>query len=89
MTLSDFFSTIAGISGLVVRCNQHAGDGFSFSVQQITQPLRNVRLVVLALLANFVLVPLIALAITRLIPLDQSLQIGVILFGCAPGRPHP
>ena len=59
----------------------------SLSVQQMTQPLKNVRLVILALLANFVVVPLLALAITRLIPLDESLQIGVILFGCAAGAP--
>jgi len=43
---------------------------------QILQPLKNVRLVILALVANFVLVPLLAYGITRLIPLDQSLQIG-------------
>ena len=44
----------------------------------MTQPLKNVRLVVLALLANFVLVPLLAYAIIKVIPLEQSLQIGVV-----------
>ena len=53
----------------------------------MTQPLKNARLVVLALLANFVLVPLLAYAITKVIPLDQSLQIGVILLGTAAGAP--
>jgi len=59
----------------------------SLSVQQMTQPLKNVRLVLLALLANFLLVPLLAYAITKVIPLDQSLQIGVILLGTAAGAP--
>jgi BASS family bile acid:Na+ symporter len=53
----------------------------------MTQPLKNVRLVILALLANFVLVPLLAYATVTVIPLDQSLQIGVILLGTAAGAP--
>ena len=53
----------------------------------MTQPLKNARLVILALLANFVLVPLLAFAITKVIPLDESLQIGVILLGTAAGAP--
>jgi len=59
----------------------------SLSLQQMTQPLKNARLVILALLANFVLVPALAYAITKVIPLDQSLQIGVILLGTAAGAP--
>jgi predicted Na+-dependent transporter len=59
----------------------------SLSVQQMTQPLKNARLVILALLGNFVLVPLLAYAIIKVIPLDQSLQIGVILLGTAAGAP--
>ena len=61
--------------------------GLSLSLQQMTQPLKNTRLVILALLANFVLVPLLAFGIIKLIPLDESLQIGVILFGTAAGSP--
>jgi BASS family bile acid:Na+ symporter len=53
----------------------------------MTQPLKNARLVILALLANFVLVPLLAYAIIKIIPLDPSLQIGVILLGTAAGAP--
>ena len=57
----------------------------SLSLQQMTQPLRTFGLVSLALLANFVLVQLLAFVITKVIPLDQSLQIGVILLGTADG----
>ena len=46
--------------------------GMSLTMAQILQPLKNVRLVVLALLANFVLVPLLAYLIIRVIPLDQD-----------------
>ena len=53
----------------------------------ILQPLKNVRLVVLALLANFVLVPLLAFLITLIIPLEQSLKIGLIVLSTAAGAP--
>jgi Sodium Bile acid symporter family len=60
--------------------------GFSLTVSQIFAPLRSVRLVVLALVGNFVLVPLLAIALTRLIPLSEPLKIGVILLGVAAGQ---
>src|SRR5512139_1409532 len=87
MTLNDFFSAIAGISGLLFVVTSMLAMSLSLSLQQMIRPLKNVRLVILALLANFVLVPLLAYAITKVIPLDQSLQIGVILLGTAAGAP--
>ena len=61
--------------------------GLSLTVSQILAPLRRVRLVVLALVANFVLVPLLAFALTHLIPLSEPLKIGLILLGAAAGAP--
>jgi BASS family bile acid:Na+ symporter len=87
MTLNDFFSAIAGISGLLFVVTSMLAMSLSLSVTQMTQPLKNVRLVILALLANFVLVPLLAFAIIKIIPLDESLQIGVILLATAAGAP--
>lgn len=87
MTLNDFFSAIAGISGLLFVVTSMLAMSLSLSIQQMTQPLKNARLVILALLANFVLVPLLAYAITKVISLDESLQIGVILLGTAAGAP--
>ena len=61
--------------------------GLSLTMAQILQPLKNTRLVILALLANFVLVPLLAYTITLVIPLEQSLQIGLIVLATAAGAP--
>lgn len=61
--------------------------GLSLSLAQIVAPLRRVRLVVLALVANFVLVPLLAFVLTHVIPLSEPLKIGVILLGTAAGAP--
>src|SRR5436190_18165004 len=61
--------------------------GLGLTVVGIIAPLRDVRRVVLSLLANFVLVPLIALAIGALLRLDQPLGVGLLLLGSAAGAP--
>ena len=61
--------------------------GLSLSLHQIVAPLRNAKLVVLALLANFVLMPAAAVAISRLLRLDQPLGIALLLLGAAAGAP--
>ncbi len=55
----------------VVSCMLAVGQGFT--VSQVIAPLRNARLVTFALLANFVLMPLAAMAIAELLQLDGSL----------------
>lgn len=61
--------------------------GLSLTVKQIIDPLRKLKVVLLALLANFVLVPAFAYGILRLIPLNQDLAIGLIIVACAAGAP--
>jgi predicted Na+-dependent transporter len=61
--------------------------GLSLTVAQILQPLKNTRLVIMALATNFVIVPAVAFALSRIIPLDQSVQIGLLLLGTAAGAP--
>jgi predicted Na+-dependent transporter len=45
------------------------------------------RLVIMALATNFVIVPVVAFALSRIIPLEQSVQIGLLLLGTAAGAP--
>ncbi len=87
MTVADLFQAIAGLSGLLFVVASMLAMGMSLTIPQIMAPLRNVRLVVLALLANFVLVPLLAFLIIRLIPMDQSLQVGLAILATAAGAP--
>jgi BASS family bile acid:Na+ symporter len=61
--------------------------GLSLTMQQIIDPLKNTRLVILALVANFILVPIVAYAITLILPLDESVSIGLILLSTAAGAP--
>jgi BASS family bile acid:Na+ symporter len=61
--------------------------GLSLTLAQILAPLHHLRLVLLALVANFVLTPLLALAVTHIIPLSEPLKIGIVLLGVAAGAP--
>lgn len=87
MTIESFLSTIAALSGLTFVVASMLGTGLSLTVAQIVQPLKNVRMVILALLANFVLVPLLAFGIARLLPLDEALRIGLIVLATTAGAP--
>lgn len=61
--------------------------GLSLTVRQILGPLRNVRLVSLTLAANFVLVPLGAVALAKLMNLDAGYGVGLLVLGAAAGAP--
>lgn len=87
MTTAEFFQSIAALSGLLFVVTSMLAMGLSLTVPQIMEPLRNARLVILALLANFVLVPLLAYGITLVVPLDQSLKVGLIILATAAGAP--
>jgi predicted Na+-dependent transporter len=87
MTLADFFEAIAKISLLLFVVTSMLAMGLSLTIPMILQPLKNVKLVVLALLANFVLVPLLAFVITAIIPLEQPLKVGLIVLSTAAGAP--
>ena len=87
MTVAEFFEAIAKVSGLLFVVSSMLAMGLSLMMAQILQPLRNLRLVILALLANFVLVPLLAYGIVRVIPLEQPLQVGLIVLATAAGAP--
>ncbi|MFZ0529145.1 MAG: bile acid:sodium symporter [Propionicimonas sp.] len=87
MTIAALVSTLAALAGLTFVVTSMLATGLSLTVAQIIEPLRNVRLVTLALLANFVLVPLLAFAISRVLPLDPSLQVGLLVLATTAGAP--
>jgi bile acid:Na+ symporter, BASS family len=61
--------------------------GLGLTIGEIVAPLRNGRLVVLSLLANFVLMPLAAVALAKSLRLDEPLGVGLLLLGSAAGAP--
>jgi BASS family bile acid:Na+ symporter len=87
MSLDELLVAVAQIAGLLFIVTSMLAMGMSLTMAQILQPLKNVKLVVLALLANFVLVPLLAYGITLVLPLEQSLKTGLIVLATAAGAP--
>jgi predicted Na+-dependent transporter len=85
--MTEILATLAQLSVLVFVIGSMASMGLSLKMSHIIAPLKNARLVILALVANFVLVPLVAILITLVIPLDEPVRIGLILLATAAGAP--
>jgi len=83
----EILNAILQISVLVFVVSSMLAMGLSLTVSQIIAPLRNARLVVVALVLNFIAVPLIAVGIDALLSLDDGLYIGLILIATAAGAP--
>jgi BASS family bile acid:Na+ symporter len=64
-----------------------AAAGLGLRVRDIVAPFRHGRLVLLAVVANFVLAPAIAYGLTALLPLKEEYEIGLLLLGGAAGAP--
>lgn len=77
-------STVAMVSFVV---SSMLAMGLSLTPAQILKPLRDYRLVALALLGNFVAMPLIAVVLARLLHLQQPFAVGLLVLGCAAGAP--
>src|ERR1051325_6489530 len=61
--------------------------GMSQPLADVVAPLKKPLPVILALLVNFALAPLLAVILTRLIPLQPAHAAGILLLGAAAGAP--
>lgn len=78
---------VLSISTLAFAVSSMLSVGFRYTIQEIITPLRNVRLVIGALVANFVLVPILAYAIMAVFSIGEAREIGLLLVACAAGAP--
>ena len=85
--MAAFLNALSNVFTLAFVVTSMLSMGLALTIPQIIEPLRNARLVILALVANFIVVPAVAFLLSRIIPLDKDLQIGLILFGTAAGAP--
>src|SRR5216110_2217210 len=84
MVLLSKAATVAMLSFVV---SSMLAMGAGLTISQIFEPLRNARLVVLALMANFVLMPLGAFAFSKVLWLDEPFGVGLLVLGCSAGAP--
>ena len=85
--MSDALAAIVQISALVFVVSSMLAMGLSLTIPQIMEPLKNLRLVVVALAVNFVAIPALAWAIQAVLDLDQDLYTGLLLMATAAGAP--
>jgi BASS family bile acid:Na+ symporter len=85
--VTDAARIAAKIALLAFLVSSMLAAGLSLTPRAILAPLRNVRLVLVALALNFVAAPVFALALSIVIPLERPHAIGLILLGGAAGAP--
>src|SRR6516165_7805164 len=85
--LVNLLSKAATVAMLCFVVSSMLAMGAGLTVAEIIEPLRNARLITLALLANFVLVPIGAFALAKVLRLDEPFGTGLLLLGCAAGAP--
>jgi predicted Na+-dependent transporter len=85
--MSDVLTVVTQVGVLVFVVAGMAAMGLSLTVAGIVGPLRDARLVVGAVVANFVVVPAVAVAAGRLLPMDDASAAAVVLVGCCAGAP--
>jgi len=83
--MSQFTQELADLAILLFVISSMFGMGLNLTIAQIVAPLRRVNLVIKALIANFILVPLLAYLIVLVIDLDEPLTIGLMLMATAAG----
>src|SRR5215204_2311115 len=83
----DLKQTAISLAMMTFVLSSMIGMGLGLRVKEIVAPLRNWRLVAQGLLANFVVMPLVAIVLAKVLRLDQSLYIGLLLLGAAGGAP--
>lgn len=79
--------SLATLSVLVFVVTSMLSMGLSLTVSQILDPLRNASLVAKALVANFVVIPIVAYVLVLVFTLSEGQSIGIILLATAAGAP--
>jgi BASS family bile acid:Na+ symporter len=83
----EILTVIVKVGALMFIVSSMLAMGFSLTVPQIIAPLKNLRLVLLALALSFVAAPLVVWAIQAVMDLDQDIYTGLVLMGTAAGAP--
>jgi bile acid:Na+ symporter, BASS family len=85
--MTDALQRLADLSVLVFVVGSMLAMGMSQRLAEVVAPLRRPLTIVLALVVNFMLSPLLALALIRIIPLQPAHATGLLLLSAAAGAP--
>jgi BASS family bile acid:Na+ symporter len=85
--MSELISTLANLFTTAFVVTSMFSFGLRLTLSEIIEPLRDLRLLLMTLAANFVIVPLVAVLLANWIGLEEDLRIGLILIGVVAGAP--
>ena len=85
--MTETLTAVTRLLVLLFLVSSMSGIGLGLTLSQIIAPLRNVKLIVLAVIMNFIIVPLLAVVTARLLRLDEPFALGLLLLGLAAGAP--
>jgi BASS family bile acid:Na+ symporter len=85
--MSEFLAEISQLATMAFAISTMLAMGMGLTVREVVAPLRNVRLLLAALLVNFLIVPAAAWLLAALLGLAPDLRIGLLLIACAAGAP--
>jgi BASS family bile acid:Na+ symporter len=84
--MSELVSTLVNLFTTAFVVTSMFSFGLRLTLSEIIEPLRDIRLLLMTLAANFVIVPLVAL-LANLLGLEEDLRIGLILISIVAGAP--
>ena len=61
--------------------------GLGLNLTQIIAPFKNITLVILSIISNFIIVPLFAYGMTQYIPVSEGVRTGILLLSLGGGAP--
>jgi predicted Na+-dependent transporter len=78
---------LANLSVLIYIVTTMLSMGLSFFPKQFIEPLKDKKLILKSLAANFILIPFLTYIILQIIPLQSGLAIGLVLMATGAGSP--
>jgi BASS family bile acid:Na+ symporter len=85
--MAEILASVLEIATIVFAATSMMAVGLSYTFQQLIAPLRSPRSVLIALFANLIAVPLLALVVVRVLDLAPPLALGLLLVAASTGAP--
>jgi len=87
MDLQTVTDAVAAVTVPLFAVTSMAAVGLGHTVQQFLAPLKDVRLVLAGMVANFVVAPAVALCVISVLDVPHEARIGLMILACAAGAP--
>jgi len=85
--MKEIFDIVFNVSVVIFVAGSMIALGLTLTVSQIIASFKNTKLIILALISNFVIVPLFALGLLWVLPVSEGVRIGIILLALGGGAP--